>query len=195
MCSWLAYSRRLWLVAHSLGLCAVFGCGWVKRSDGRRNSSQSGNGTGGGLLTVSPFVERGAAAVAVEAVGGGGLPRRTSQPRRRNNSAPREYFPPFVFFLPHLSGLYCTFTKTTTNVAHFKQFKKTRQPAVLFFFFLFLFFLFSFPFILLSFLFLLYYFSFLFAFRLFRFAFRFSFLFFLFFSPRIFATVQAAARG
>lgn len=104
MCSWLAHSRRLWFVAHSLGLWAVFGCGWVKYSDGRRNSSQSGNGTGGGLPTVSPSVKRGAAAVAVEAVEGGGLPRRTSQPRRRNNSEPRERFPQFVFSLPHLSG-------------------------------------------------------------------------------------------
>lgn len=121
MCLWLAYSRRLWLVAHSLGLWAVFGGGWVKRSDGRRNSAQSGNGTGRGLPTVSPFVERGVVAVDVEAVGGGGLPRRTSQPGRRNNSEPRERFPPFVFLLPPLSGLYCAFTKQSQNKHNFNN--------------------------------------------------------------------------
>lgn len=154
----------MWLILW--GLWAVFGCGWVKRSDGRRNSSQSDNGT------VSPFVERGAAAVAVEAVGGGGLPRRTSQPRRRNNSAPREHFPPFVFPLPPLSG----FIAHSQNNHKLSTFRKLWQPAALFFFFLF----FLFPFLLLSFLlsFLLYYFSFRLSFRFSSFPFllfRFSF--------------------
>lgn len=75
----------------------------------------------------APSVERGAAAVAVEAVGGGGLHRRTSQPRRRNNSAPREHFPPFVFPLPPLSGLYCTFTKQSQNKHNPSTFLKVRQ--------------------------------------------------------------------
>lgn len=111
----------MWLILW--GLWAVFGGGWVKCLNGRRNSSQSGNGTDGGLPTVSPFVERGAAAVAVEAVGGGGLHRRTSQPRRRNNSALRERFPPFVFSLPHLSG----FIAHSQNKHNPSTFLKVRQ--------------------------------------------------------------------
>ena len=195
MRSGLAYSRRLWLVAHSLGSVSGVWLRVGKRSDGRRNSSQSGNGTGGGSPTVSPFVERGAAAVAVEAVGGGGLPRRTSQPRRRNNSAPRERFPPFVFSLPHLSGFIAHSQNNHKRSTFSTISKKTWQPAALFFFFLFLFFLFSFPFILLSFLFLLYYFSFLFAFRLFRFSFRFSFFVFSFFLSSHFCNRSGGGRG
>lgn len=82
------------------------------------------NATGRGSPTVSPSVERGAAAFDVEAVGGGGLPRRTSQPRRRNNSASRERFPPFVFSLPPLSSLYYTFTKQSRTKHNFNNFKK-----------------------------------------------------------------------
>ena len=210
----------LWLILW--GLWAVFGCGWVKRSDGRRNSSQSGNGTGRGSPTVSHSVERGAAAVAVEAVRGGGLPRRTSQPRRRNNSEPRERFPPFVFSLPHLSGLYCTFTKQSQNKHNPSTFLKVRHSIYItytpaefiiyytsalllyytythtparpcLFFSFFFFFLFLFFFYL--FFYLFFYITFLFVCL---FAFR-RFLFFcfvfLFFSTSIFATVQAAAEG
>lgn len=196
----------MWLILW--GLWAVFGHRRGKRTDGRRNSSQSGNGTGRGLPTVSPFVERGAAAVAVEAVGGGGLPRRTSQPRRRNNSAPRERFPPFVFPLPHLSGFIAHSQNnhgTNTIPAHFKSAAEyiynlharriynilheraiiyiilhahPRAPVPLFFFFLF----FLIPFLLLSFLlsFLLYSFSFRLSFRFSSFPFLlFRFSFFL----------------
>lgn len=112
----------MWLIL--CGLWAVFGCGAGKCTDGRRNSSQSGNGTDRGSPTVLPSVERGSAAVAIEAVGGGGLPRRTSQPRRRNNSAPREHFSPFVFSLPNLSGLYCIITKQSQTKHVFNNFKK-----------------------------------------------------------------------
>lgn len=162
MCSGLAYSRRLWLVAHSLG--AVSGV-WLRLGQTARTGGgtwqRMANATGRGSPTVSPSVERGAAAFAVEAVGGGGLPRRTSQPRRRNNSALGKRFPPFVFSLPPLSD--------TASPLFFL--------VLLFFVFLLLF---SFSFILLSFLFLLYYFSFLFAFRLFFSLFVFLFYFFFF---------------
>lgn len=156
----------------------MFGCGWVKRSDGRRNSSQSGNGTGKGLQTVSPFVERGAAAVAVEAVGGGGLPRRTSQPRRRNNSAPREHFSPFVFSFPHLSG-FIAHSQNNQNVARFQQFQKRGSPRLFFSFFFFYFF-FSLS-LLFFYLFFFFYITFLF-FSLFVFSVSlFVFLFYFFF--------------
>ena len=190
------------------GLWAVFGCGRVKRSDGRRNSSQSGNKTGRGSPTVSRPVERGAAAVAVEAVGGGGLPRRTSQPRRRNNSAPREHFPPFVFSLPPLIGLYCTVTKQPRNKHNPDNFQKARQSIYITYtlaefiiyytsalylyyltrtpprarasFFLFYFFIFSFLFPFYSFIFSFSFILLFFSFRFSSFPFRFSFFFFIF---------------
>ena len=210
----------LWLILW--GLWAVFCGGWGKRSDGRRNSSQSGNGTGRGSPTVSPFVERGAAAVAVEAVGGGGLPRRTSQPRRRNNSAPpgtltavRLFSSPFKRSLLHIHK---TITKRTQfqqslkgaaeyiynlharriyNILHERAIiilSYTHTPArpPLFFSF---FFFFYFLFFFYLFFYLFFYITFLFVCL---FAFR-RFLFFcfvfLFFSTSIFATIQAAARG
>lgn len=151
----------------------MFGGGGVKRSDGRRNSSQSGNETDRGLPTVSPSVERGAAAVAVEAVGGGGLHRRTSQLGRRNSSEPRERFPPFVFPLPPLSGFIAhSQSKHKTNTI-----SKKVGAARHFFFFLFFFSLSLFFF----YLFFFFYITFLF-FSLFIFSvslFLFSFFFFL----------------
>ena len=196
-----------------------------KRSDGRRNSSQSGNGTGRGSPTVSPSVERGAAAVAVEAVGGGGLPRRTSQPRRRNNSDPGERFPPFVSPLPPLSGLYCAFTRQPQNKHNPNNFKKTRQSiyiiytpaefiiyytsALLLFiltrtpprarasFFLFSFFIFSFLFPFYPFIFSFSFILLFFSFRFSSFPFRFSFFFFVFsfFLSSYFCNTQVAARS
>lgn len=79
MCSWLAYSRWLWLVAHSLGsvggvwlrLGQILGRAAQLVAEWQRDGRRVANG-------LAPFVERGAAAIAVEAVGGGGLPRRTS---------------------------------------------------------------------------------------------------------------------
>lgn len=177
----------MWLILW--GLWAMFGCGWVKRSDGRRNSSQSSNGTGRGSPTFSPFVERGAVAFAVEAVGGGGLPRRTSQPRRRNNSAPPGTLPavrlsssPFKRSLLHINK---TVTKQTQRPCLLGVDKcpplcpPLCPPRPLFFFFLFFIFSFLFPFysFIFSFSFILLFFSFRFS----SFPFRFSFFFFSFF--------------
>lgn len=127
MRSGLAYSRRLWLVAHSLG--SVGGV-WLRLGQMLGLAAElvaEWQRYGQRLANCLPSVERGAAAVAVEVVGGGGLHRRTSQPRRRNNSDPGEYFPPFVFSLPPLSGLYCAFTKQSRNKHNSSTFLKVRQ--------------------------------------------------------------------
>lgn len=183
MRSWLAYSRRLWLVAHSLG--SVGGVWWRR-----------GQTFGRAADCLAEHLSR----------GGGTTPHPGNTFRRSS------------FLFPPLSGLYCTFTKQTQSQHIFKSAAEyiynlharriynilheraiiilsyTHTPArpclffSFFFFFLFLFFfyLFFYLFFYIPFLFVC-----LFAFRRFLF---FCFVF-LFFSPRIFATVQAAARG
>lgn len=181
----------------------LWGCGRVNARTGGGTWQRMAITRGRGSPVVSPSVERGAAAFAVEAVGGGGLPRRTSQPRRRNNSDPGEHFPPFVFSLPPLSDLYRVFTKRPQfrqslksaaeyiynlharriyNILHERAIiilsytHTPARPCLFFSFFFFLLFLFFFYLFFYLFFYVPFLFVCLFAFR--RFLFFFSFFFF-----------------